>query len=652
MADIAIAQQLQLDERKPSSPSVSDADEKHSLRSSSGSKEAAAAAAAGIQRVTSYTHKSRGVVGVEAMARSAANSKQGKYALYALAVLIFILQWVAAMASSMTYSLSVYATSSFAQHSTGLSALSVASSIIGSTCLPFISKLSDVFGRPHMYLFCMVIEVVGYIISLKSPTLAAYVVGNVFSSIGSNGFALLNSIIMADLTPLKWRAFAMGALNVPYLCTVWYTAEIVDALSAEDKWRWGYGMFAIIYPVIWIPACAAMYWLESRALKDKLINVEVAQTGADDALVAEQHFEHQEKTFMQKVKTVYEEVDTIGLILLGFGWSLLLLPFSLYGGADGGFKNRSLIAMLAVGSACLVAYPLYEWKFAKFPSMPKRILFNRSFITAVVINVVYMIAAYLQLLYLASYVYITQDIDIVHWGYYNNIQNMGLCGVAIIAGYLFKVTGRFKFWQIFGLGIRIIGYGLLVDKNGVRSYAKLCISQLFAGAGSAFSSLGSQVAAQASVPHQDLALVCALLLLWSSVGAAIGDAVAGQHWGATMPTNLRKYIPVSAANDTEILGFYGDITQIRAYDWSSVIRQGATRAYEVTVFPLWSAALGLSFICLIAACLQKNYKLDDRQNGFDDTDVQGHVVARAAGEVKDVVEKKTGWQRVWRVWDL
>lgn len=62
----------------------------------------------------------------------------------------------------------------------------------------------------------------------------------------------------------------------------------------------------------------------------------------------------------------------------------LLLPFSLYGGAAGGFQNRSLIAMLAVGSACLVAYPIYEWKFAKFPSMPKRILLNRTFCTAVV----------------------------------------------------------------------------------------------------------------------------------------------------------------------------------------------------------------------------------------------------------------------------
>ncbi|GAA6061195.1 hypothetical protein JCM10212_001516 [Sporobolomyces blumeae] len=593
------------------------------------------------------TFKSRGVIGVEAMARAAASSKQGRYSLYALAVLIFLLQWVAAMASSMTGSLSVFATSSFQQHSSGLSALSVATSIIGSVCLPFLSKLSDVFGRPHVYLVCMTLQVVGYIISLKSPTLAAFVVGSVFSQIGSSGFDLLNTIIMADLTPLKYRGLAMGILSSPYLVTTWYTSEIVEALSNNGQWRWGYGMYAIIYPVIWIPACALMFWLERRALKQDLVNVEAARHGVDDptsSLVKQPA----DKSLWRKVVQVYEEVDTIGLILLGFGWSLLLLPFSLYGGAKGGFHNESLIAMIAVGSVCLLTYPLYEWKFAKYPSMPKRIVFNRSFNTAVLINVVYMIAAYLQVLYLSSYVYIVTDISVRNWNYFNNVQTMGLCGVAIIAGALFTATRRFKFWQIFGLGIRTIGYGLLVDKNGVHNYARLIMSQFLSGAGSAFSSLGSQVAAQASVPHQDLALVCSLLLLWSSVGAAIGEAVAGQYWGSHMPTNLRKYLPASV-NDTEVQSFYDDITTIKAYEFGSVVREGATKAYEVTVYPLWTAALGISFICIIAACFQKNYFLGDSQNSYDHKDAAGRVVD---DDLDDVVERKTLTQKILRFWDL
>lgn len=635
--------------RLPSAtPQTQPGEEDHkSLTSSDDKRSIASHLSHDTPRSDEPTFKSRGVVGVEAIARYAAHSKQGKYCLYSLGVLIFLLQWVAAMASSMTGSLSVYATSSFQQHSSGLSALSVATSIIGSTALPFLSKLSDVFGRPHIYLICMILQVVGYIISLKSPTLAAYIIGNVFSQIGSSGFDLLNTILMADLVPLKYRGLAMGLLSSPYLVTVWFTSEIVAALSTDDKWRWGYGMFAIIYPVIWTPACFCMFWLERRALREGLINVDAARAGIDDSKV-ELIAQVEEKTLRQKVVQTLEEVDLVGLILLGFGWSLLLLPFSLYGGAKGGFHNQSLIAMIAVGAVCLLAYPVYEWKFAKYPSMPKRILYNRSFNTAVLINVVYFIAAYLQVLYLSSYVYIVTDITPRNWNYFNNVQNMGLCGVAIIAGLLMTATRRFKFWQIFGLMIRSVGYGLLVDKNGVHNYGRLIMSQFLSGAGSAFSSLGSQLAAQASTPHQDLALVCALLLLWSSVGGAIGEAVAGQYWGSHMPTNLRQYLPASVS-DEEVTSFYEDITLIKAYDFGSAVRNGATKAYEVTVFPLWSAALGISFICIIAACFQKNYYLGDSQNAYDHKDSSGRVVENDGNEI---VERKTLKQKILRFWDL
>ncbi|GAA6011435.1 hypothetical protein JCM11491_002784 [Sporobolomyces phaffii] len=624
-------------DRKSTSSTPAD-DDKRSLASSHPAVDA---------RPDEPKFKSRGVVGVEAMARYAAASKKGRYSLYTLGALIYVLQWVNAMASSMTGSLSVYATSSFQQHSSGLSALSVATSIIGSTSLPFLAKLSDVFGRPHIYAVCMVLQVIGYVISLKSPTLAAYIVGSVFSQIGSSGFDLLNTILMADLVPLKYRCLGMGLLSSPYIITVWYTSEIVEALSTDDKWRWGYGMYAIIFPVFWLPACYCMFWLERRALKEGLINVDAARAGIEDSQV-ELVAKVEEKSLKEKVVQVFEEVDSIGLLLLGFGWSLLLLPFSLYGGAKGGFHNQSLIAMMAVGALCLLCYPVYEWKFAKFPSMPKRVLLNRSFATAVLINVVYFVAAYLQVLYLSSYVYIVTDISPRNWNYFNNVQNMGLCGVAIIAGLLITATHRFKFWQIFGLCIRAVGYGLLVDKNGVHNYARLIMSQFLSGAGSAFSSLGSQVATQASVPHQDLALVCALLLLWSSVGGAIGEAVAGQHWGSNMPKNLRKYLPASVT-DEEITSFYDDITAIKDYDFGSAVRQGAIKAYDKTVYPLWAAGLGVSFICIIAACFQKNYYLGNSQNAYDHKDSSGRVVA---DDRDHVVERKTLKQKILRFWDL
>lgn len=144
------------------------------------------------------------------------------------------------------------------------------------------------------------------------------------------------------------------------------------------------------------------------------------------------------------------------------------------------------------------------------------------------------------------------------WTDYNNILTMFLCSFGLIAGLIQRCTHRYKALQLCGLCIKLIGYGLLVDKTGVRSYARLVTAQVLTGIGGAFSVVGTQVASQASVPHQDVALVISLLTLWTAIGASIGSATAVALWDASMVSNLRKFIPVSAADDTMIQAFFGD----------------------------------------------------------------------------------------------
>jgi hypothetical protein len=143
--------------------------------------------------------------------------------------------------------------------------------------------------------------------------------------------------------------------------------------------------------------------------------------------------------------------------------------------------------------------------------------------------------------------------------------------------------------QLAGLCLKVIGYGITVDKNGVRDTARLVISQVLIvrrqaalytacrilrpvepaphslapagfrrlGLGHGQPDVGASVrcvraharrgaASQTDsaglvrvliVPHQDVALSIALLLLWSSVGASIGSAAASAVWANTVSLN-------------------------------------------------------------------------------------------------------------------
>lgn len=266
--------------------------------------------------------KTRGVTRIEAVKKH----MTGKF-FWLFVVSINITSWVLALDSSTTSSYQPYATSSFDRHSM-LSTLSIANSVIGAVCQPFIAKISDLTSRPVTYAVVLVMYIIGFVVTACSPTISAYVIGSVFITIGQNGLNLLNSIVIADMTDLKWRALFTSLLSVPYLVTTWVSGYITQDII-DSNWRWGYGMFAIITPVALTPAILLVSYLDREANKRGEIPV-----GTDPLAQSKKHIEEEGvKGFKAKLvllKSALIEIDAFGLILLGFAFSLILLPCSLY----------------------------------------------------------------------------------------------------------------------------------------------------------------------------------------------------------------------------------------------------------------------------------------------------------------------------------
>lgn len=344
--------------------------------------------------------QTRGVTRMEAVYREA---KQSRLSFYLVAISVLVCAWAYSLDSSTTYSYSLEASSYYKEHSSVLSTLSIATGIISAVSKPFIAKISDITSRPYTYLLALIFYVVGYIIAASSTTVSAYVVGEVFVSVGQAGLDLINDIIVADLTPLEWRGFIGSILSTPFIINTWFAGKIVQAINDRGQWRWGYGMFAIIMPVALGPAIATLIFLDRKAKKDGIVNIassnaerraatDLADQGGyqapHGAIVAPAA--NPASNWTESLKRNLEEIDAIGLILLGFGWSLLLLPFSLKTYAAHGWKNPSLIAMMIVGGILLIAYVVYEIKWAKIPSAPRRLVMNKTFVMAVVIDGFYL----------------------------------------------------------------------------------------------------------------------------------------------------------------------------------------------------------------------------------------------------------------------
>lgn len=97
------------------------------------------------------------------------------------------------------------------------------------------------------------------------------------------------------------------------------------------------------------------------------------------------------------------------------------------------------------------------------------------------------------------------------------------------------------------------------------------------GAGGGFAAVLAQTAAQASVAHQDLASVTAVILIFAEIGNAIGSAITTAIWRNIMPGQLQEALE-GLANQTVIDSIYGSTTIAATYAPGSPIREGTIHA--------------------------------------------------------------------------
>ena len=73
------------------------------------------------------------------------------------------------------------------------------------------------------------------------------------------------------------------------------------------------------------------------------------------------------------------------------------------------------------------------------------------------------------------------------------------------------------------------------------SVAEIVWTQILQGMGGGFSTVAASVAAQASVPHVDMATATAILFVWSEIGSAVGSAVG--EWPSLVSVSVSRWGP-------------------------------------------------------------------------------------------------------------
>ncbi|KAJ1033794.1 hypothetical protein NDA16_000004 [Ustilago loliicola] len=590
---------------------------------------------------SAHEGQQQGVSRIEALYRVFPRSSPVVWSLYASIAAVTI---SFALDQSTTAAYQLYATNTFGKHGTLFGVIGTVEANINAVSKPFIAKICDIFSRQTAYLLVAIFYTIGFVVCASAQTAGAFAVGRIITEVGQASFDLVTDIVVADLSPLEWRGVATALTSSPYIVLPW-VGNLIQANIAgpahPNGWRWGYGMFAIMAPVCVAPIIIVLTYADRKARKAGELSFASSRLETQRAQEQGTVKVHRDplKDRFAKLIQLCTEMDFVGLFLLALSFALILVPFSIYKDADKQWRNPSIIAMFVCGGVILGMFVAWEMLYASHPVLNKRVWYNRTFLLAVTIDLFYFMGGNLRSTYYGTYTLVATNLSQLDWGYaVNALSTCGLSVFGLAAGVYLRVFHRYKMLQISGLVIRIVAMGLyLYGRNGNLTTMVIVWSQILNSLGGACSVVGTRVASQASVPHQDLASIIAQLALWTRLGGAIGTAISAGIWTGKLPDHLTTTSLTPAQQKT----VYGKPASAKTkYPWNSPLRNQINAALSKTMTPIYITSLVLAFIPLFAGLIMPNYYLGKTQNAVDGTDNSGRVIESVEDNPNAEINKK------------
>lgn len=98
-----------------------------------------------------------------------------------------------------------------------------------------------------------------------------YAAAYVFYWVGFDGMSYVLNVFVADTTSLKNRGFIIAWTTTPYIATTFIGPPAAESFINTSGWRWGYGVFCIITPIIAIPIALIIFMNQRKALRENLV---------------------------------------------------------------------------------------------------------------------------------------------------------------------------------------------------------------------------------------------------------------------------------------------------------------------------------------------------------------------------------------------
>ncbi|EAW19657.1 putative siderochrome-iron transporter Sit1 [Aspergillus fischeri NRRL 181] len=439
---------------------------------------------------------------------------------------VFLIAYVYGLDGTIRYTYQPLATAEYQSHSL-LATVNVLRSVIAAAAQPTAAKIADVFGRVELILLSIVFYTVGTIVEAASNRLYEFCAGAVLYQIGYTSIILLVEVLVADVTSTRSRLLFSYIPALPFIINTWISGNVTSAVLGVTSWKWGIGMFAIIYPVCTIPLLAVLFVGHFKASR---ANPQAYRFSLLDQGVG--------RFFID----LFWYLDVVGILLLIALLALILVPFTIAGGAVTQWKTAKVIAPLVIGVLCVPAFIMWE-RWCPHPMVPFKLLKDRAVWGALGIAVMLNTAWTLQGDYLYTVLIVSFDESTMSATRITSLYSFVSVITGTILGAIVVYVRRLKPFIVAGTLLFMAAFGILIRFRGGAdgtNHAGIIGGQILLGFAGGLFPYPAQASIQAASKHKYLAVITGIYLATYNVGSALGNTISGAIWTQVLPGELEN----------------------------------------------------------------------------------------------------------------
>lgn len=422
--------------------------------------------------------------------------------------------------------------------------------------MPFLGRVSDVYGRRSVFLAALLVFVVGSVMVAVSTTqmgLGWVIAGRVVQAIGGGAMVPVSMAVVSDIFPARRRGLALGLIGAADTAG-WVIGPLYGSLML--KYLGWHAIFWINVPLGLLSA--VLIFVALRGVKSLPSPV---------VLPAPKEGESQPKN-----PSKFRQLDFVGFVFLGLALTGINLAF-------GGGKETSALAGSAfedvgknplqeyqtpilIGAAlALLVFVVWELFAARRPLLNLRTFRRLPYAAANLANFMIGAALIVALVGIALFVNTTdKSNDRVAIAFDASLalapMTLGMAIGAIFGGWFSDRVG-YRLGTILGLVVAVFGF-ILMAKWQVSWQPPDDLGLLLPGAGLTGLGFGIVIAPVGTAvidwaEREDIGVSAALVLILRLVGMTVGLALLLQ-WGLSRFRDLTADAPLDSNYDKVIRG--------------------------------------------------------------------------------------------------